>query len=84
MIAEWPAVVSSRVERWIAAAVVHSLCSVVERESSQEEEEEEEEEEAAEAEEEADWEEEEEIGCSTRHTESLAVSSRSTAASHDR
>ena len=78
--------VSSRVERWIAAAVVHSLCSVVERESSQEEEEEEEEEEeaAAEAEEEADWEEEEEIGCITRHTESLAVSSRSTAASHDR
>ena len=72
---------SSRVERWIAAAVVHSLCSVVERESSQEEEEEEE---AAEAEEEADWEEEEEISCSTRHTESLAVSSRSTAASHDR
>ena len=77
MTAEWSAVASSRVERWIAAAVVHSLCSLVEREhpraaewsgrSCQEEEEEEEEEEV-----EADWEEEEEVGCSTRNTESLA------------
>ena len=63
---------SSRVERWIAAAVVHSLCSLVEREhpraaewsgtSCHKEEEEEVE---------ADREEEEEVGCSTRNTESL-------------
>ena len=63
---------SSRVERWIAAAVVQSLCSVMEREhprvaewsgrSCQEEEEEEVQ---------ADRE-EEEVGCSTRNTESLA------------
>ena len=73
MTAEWSALASSRVERWIAAAVVHSLCSLVEREhpraaewsgrSCQEEEEE------VEADRE---EEEEEVGCSTRNTESLA------------
>ena len=32
MTAKWSAVASSRVERWIAAAAVHSLCSVVEKE----------------------------------------------------
>ena len=61
--------ISSRVERWIAAAVVHSQTSVMEREhpraaessgrSCQEEEE---------AEAEAYQEEEEDVGCSTRNT----------------
>ena len=64
---------SSRVERWIAAAVVHSLCSLVEREHPR----------AAEWSGRSCQEEEVEEVEADREEEGRAPS-RSTAASHDR